>query len=116
MFFQLKCFKPYIEVRNSCYIVFSRTGRAGNKGHAYTFLTTEQGRYAGDIIKALEQSGNPIPEDLQKLWDDYKMKQESVRLIFFAIFLNTINIPLSALLIQVVILIRLSMCSNYFIT
>ncbi|KAG8176875.1 hypothetical protein JTE90_026585 [Oedothorax gibbosus] len=54
-----------------------RTGRAGNKGYAYTFLTTEQGRYAGDIIKALEQSGNPIPEDLQNLWDDYKMKQEA---------------------------------------
>ncbi|GFT09438.1 probable ATP-dependent RNA helicase DDX46 [Nephila pilipes] len=53
-----------------------RTGRAGNKGYAYTFLTTEQARYAGDIIKALEQSQNPVPEDLQKLWDEYKLKQE----------------------------------------
>ncbi|GIY16970.1 probable ATP-dependent RNA helicase DDX46 [Caerostris darwini] len=53
-----------------------RTGRAGNKGYAYTFLTTEQGRYAGDIIKALELSQNPVPEDLQKLWDEYKLKQE----------------------------------------
>ncbi|PRD23463.1 UNVERIFIED_CONTAM: ddx46 [Trichonephila clavipes] len=53
-----------------------RTGRAGNKGYAYTFLTSEQARYSGDIIKALEQSQNPVPEDLQKLWDEYKLKQE----------------------------------------
>ncbi|GFR10813.1 probable ATP-dependent RNA helicase DDX46, partial [Trichonephila clavata] len=53
-----------------------RTGRAGNKGYAYTFLTSEQARYAGDIIRALEQSQNPVPEDLQKLWDEYKLKQE----------------------------------------
>ncbi|CAL1266357.1 unnamed protein product [Larinioides sclopetarius] len=53
-----------------------RTGRAGNKGYAYTFVTQEQGRYAGDIIRALEQSSNPVPEDLQKLWDEYKLKQE----------------------------------------
>ncbi|CAL1528686.1 unnamed protein product [Lymnaea stagnalis] len=49
-----------------------RTGRAGNKGFAYTFITAEQGRYAGDIIKALELSGGTVPEDLQKLWETYK--------------------------------------------
>lgn len=32
-----------------------RTGRAGNKGYAYTFITPEQGRYSADVIKALEQ-------------------------------------------------------------
>lgn len=54
-----------------------RTGRAGNKGFAYTFVTEEQGRYAADIIKALELSGNAIPAEVQKLFDDYKAQQES---------------------------------------
>ncbi|XP_055841857.1 probable ATP-dependent RNA helicase DDX46 [Episyrphus balteatus] len=54
-----------------------RTGRAGNKGKAWTFLTPEQGRYAGDIIRALELSETPVPEDLKKLWEDYKALQEA---------------------------------------
>lgn len=54
-----------------------RTGRAGNKGYAYTFFTEDQGRYTADVIKALELTGNPIPEDLQKLFDEYKAKQEA---------------------------------------
>lgn len=51
-----------------------RTGRAGNKGFAYTFITPEQERYAGEIIRALELSESPIPPDIAKLWDDYKEK------------------------------------------
>ncbi|KAK3090638.1 hypothetical protein FSP39_013319, partial [Pinctada imbricata] len=51
-----------------------RTGRAGNKGFAFTFITPEQERYAGDIIKALELSGTEVPSDLEKLWNDYKEK------------------------------------------
>lgn len=54
-----------------------RTGRAGNKGFAWTFLTHEQGRYAGDIIRALELSGGTIPDDLRSLWDTYKTAQEA---------------------------------------
>ncbi|XP_041337892.1 probable ATP-dependent RNA helicase DDX46 [Pyrgilauda ruficollis] len=54
-----------------------RTGRAGNKGYAYTFITEDQARYAGDIIKALELSGNPIPSDLEKLWADFKDQQKA---------------------------------------
>ncbi|XP_031454251.1 probable ATP-dependent RNA helicase DDX46 [Phasianus colchicus] len=54
-----------------------RTGRAGNKGFAYTFITEDQARYAGDIIKALELSGNPIPADLEKLWSDFKEQQKA---------------------------------------
>lgn len=53
-----------------------RTGRAGNKGFSYTFITPEQGQYAADIIKALELSENQVPQDLQKLWDDYKTDAE----------------------------------------
>uniref|UniRef100_A0A8C8SFK2 Probable ATP-dependent RNA helicase DDX46 n=1 Tax=Pelusios castaneus TaxID=367368 RepID=A0A8C8SFK2_9SAUR len=54
-----------------------RTGRAGNKGFAYTFITEDQARYAGDIIKALELSGNPIPPELEKLWSDFKDQQKA---------------------------------------
>lgn len=54
-----------------------RTGRAGNKGFAYTFITEDQGRYSADVIKALELSGNAIPAELQKLFDDYKAQQEA---------------------------------------
>ncbi|RUS73987.1 hypothetical protein EGW08_018255, partial [Elysia chlorotica] len=49
-----------------------RTGRAGNRGFAYTFVTSEQGRYVNDIIKALELSGSPVPDELTKLFEVYK--------------------------------------------
>ncbi|XP_050299462.1 probable ATP-dependent RNA helicase DDX46 [Anthonomus grandis grandis] len=54
-----------------------RTGRAGNKGFAYTFITPEQARYAGDIIRAHELANVPVPDSLKALWDEYKTKQES---------------------------------------
>lgn len=57
---------------------FSRTGRAGNKGTAYTFITPEQVRYAGDIIKALELSESPVPDNLRKWWEEYKKQAEAV--------------------------------------
>ncbi|KAL9966213.1 hypothetical protein ACROYT_G024252 [Oculina patagonica] len=54
-----------------------RTGRAGRKGTAYTFITSEQGRHAGDIIKALESSGAEVPDDLRKLWHDYTEERKA---------------------------------------
>ncbi|KAM8972958.1 putative ATP-dependent RNA helicase DDX46 isoform 2-T2 [Pelodytes ibericus] len=54
-----------------------RTGRAGNKGYAFTFITEEQARYAGDIIKALELSGNTVPPELEKLWSEFKDQQKA---------------------------------------
>lgn len=51
-----------------------RTGRAGNKGTAYTFITPDQDRYAMDIIKALRSSGQGIPPDLQGLSDQFQEK------------------------------------------
>ncbi|KAJ3012913.1 pre-mRNA processing RNA-helicase [Thoreauomyces humboldtii] len=48
-----------------------RTGRAGNKGTAYTFITPDQDRFAVDIIKALVMSEVPVPDDLQKLGDSF---------------------------------------------
>ncbi|XP_062309191.1 probable ATP-dependent RNA helicase DDX46 [Osmerus eperlanus] len=54
-----------------------RTGRAGNKGFAYTFITEDQVRYAGDILKALELSGSPVPPELEKLWASFKDQQKA---------------------------------------
>ncbi|KAL6239786.1 Pre-mRNA-processing ATP-dependent RNA helicase prp5 [Aspergillus navahoensis] len=51
-----------------------RTGRAGNTGTAVTFLTEDQERYSVDIAKALKQSGQEIPEAVQKLVDSFLEK------------------------------------------
>lgn len=51
-----------------------RTGRAGNTGTAVTFLTEGQERYSVDIAKALKQSGQEIPEPVQKLVDNFLEK------------------------------------------
>lgn len=48
-----------------------RTGRAGNKGNAYTFITPDQARLSGEIIKALELSGAKVPDELNELWKSY---------------------------------------------
>ncbi|KAL9621591.1 MAG: hypothetical protein Q9160_003983 [Pyrenula sp. 1 TL-2023] len=54
-----------------------RTGRAGNKGTAVTFITPDQERYSVDIAKALKQSSQPIPEDVKKLVDTFMEKVKS---------------------------------------
>ncbi|MCJ1444452.1 MAG: pre-mRNA processing RNA-helicase [Stictis urceolatum] len=51
-----------------------RTGRAGNTGTAVTFLTEDQDRYAVDIAKALKQSGQPLPDELQDMVDKFLEK------------------------------------------
>merc|ERR1712226_1273517 len=54
-----------------------RTGRAGNKGVAYTFLTTDQGKLSGDIVKAFQLSKVDVPQALQELWDEYVAEQKA---------------------------------------
>lgn len=54
-----------------------RTGRAGNTGTAVTFLTEDQERYSVGIAKALKQSGQQIPEPVQKLVDAFLDKVKS---------------------------------------
>ncbi|KAF3273824.1 pre-mRNA processing RNA-helicase [Orbilia oligospora] len=51
-----------------------RTGRAGNKGTAVTFITPDQERYAHDIAKALKLSGQDVPEEVQKLVSSFTEK------------------------------------------
>jgi superfamily II DNA/RNA helicase len=62
-------------------LVFSfnlgRTGRAGNKGIAYTFISPEEDYLAEDILRVLEKSQQEIPDGLKKLVRGYKEKLES---------------------------------------
>ena len=55
-----------------------RTGRAGNKGFAYTFITYSQEKMSGELIKALHLSEQAIPKALQEVWDLYteKLKEQ----------------------------------------
>ena len=53
-----------------------RTGRAGNKGTAVTFITKEEDQYAFDIITALKMSNIEPPQDLLDLAEDYKQQVE----------------------------------------
>ncbi|THD28365.1 ATP dependent RNA helicase DDX46 [Fasciola hepatica] len=54
-----------------------RTGRAGNKGFAYTFITPDQERNAGDVVRAFKLSDQPVPNDLLVMWNCYKMRMEA---------------------------------------
>lgn len=51
-----------------------RTGRAGNTGTAVTFVTGEQDNCAPGIAKALEQSGQPVPEQLAEMRKAWREK------------------------------------------
>merc|ERR1719154_163726 len=54
-----------------------RTGRAGNQGYSYTFITPEQDWYSGEIIKALELSESLVKQELRDLFTKYKVRMES---------------------------------------
>lgn len=51
-----------------------RTGRAGSKGSAYTFITPQQSQWAADLVKALSSSNAQVPQALQRLADEHAMK------------------------------------------
>jgi ATP-dependent RNA helicase DDX46/PRP5 len=53
-----------------------RTGRAGKKGFAYTFLTPDEDEYAPDLIKALRLANTTVPDDLAKLGETFMQKLE----------------------------------------
>lgn len=54
-----------------------RTGRAGNTGVTVTFVTPEQESCAPGIAKALEQSGQPVPEKLDEMRKAHREKVKS---------------------------------------
>ncbi|VUZ49403.1 unnamed protein product [Hymenolepis diminuta] len=49
-----------------------RTGRAGKKGTAYTFITPDQEKNSVDLVKAFNVSGQMVPEDLYLMFNSYK--------------------------------------------
>jgi len=54
-----------------------RTGRAGNTGTAVTFVTEDQEQFAVGIAKALEQSGQPVPDRLNEMRKAFREKVKS---------------------------------------
>ncbi|KAF3683269.1 DEAD-box ATP-dependent RNA helicase 42 [Capsicum annuum] len=60
-----------------------RTGRAGRKGCAITFISEDDARYAPDIVKALQLSEQVVPDDLKASPDDLKALAESFRAKWF---------------------------------
>ncbi|KAG0244900.1 ATP-dependent RNA helicase ddx42 [Actinomortierella wolfii] len=44
-----------------------RTGRAGEKGTAYTLVTEKDDRFAGDLVRNLEEFDQPVPPELMKV-------------------------------------------------
>jgi ATP-dependent RNA helicase DDX42 len=44
-----------------------RTGRAGEKGTAYTLITQKEDRFAGELVRHLETSGQIVPPELLNL-------------------------------------------------
>ena len=53
-----------------------RTGRAGAKGTAVTFLGPDEERFAPDLVKALKESGRAVPEDLAALAESFARKRK----------------------------------------
>ncbi|OUM53169.1 hypothetical protein BVG19_g2431 [[Candida] boidinii] len=49
-----------------------RTGRAGNSGEAYTFITKDQLRNSVDLVRALEQSEQIVPPQLLKMSQEFR--------------------------------------------
>eukprot|EP00112_Aurelia_sp_Birch-Aquarium-sp1_P002901 Seg1321.8 transcript_id=Seg1321.8/GoldUCD/mRNA.D3Y31 product="putative ATP-dependent RNA helicase DDX46" protein_id=Seg1321.8/GoldUCD/D3Y31 len=54
-----------------------RTGRAGNKGHAFTLITPDEGKFAQDIIKAMEASKVTPPDELKELLQEFRNQMKS---------------------------------------
>jgi len=51
-----------------------RTGRAGNKGTAITFITPEQERFSPDIVRALKTSSVEVPPELAVMSERFLIK------------------------------------------
>jgi ATP-dependent RNA helicase DDX46/PRP5 len=54
-----------------------RTGRAGAKGTAVTFIAPEEEQYAPDLVKALKESGAAVPSDLAALAEGFERKRKA---------------------------------------
>ncbi|KAE9418519.1 hypothetical protein Angca_003434, partial [Angiostrongylus cantonensis] len=56
-----------------------RTGRAGNKGYAYTFILPEhQERMAGEVCRAFETAGSKPPPELKAMFEKFKAEMAAL--------------------------------------
>jgi ATP-dependent RNA helicase DDX46/PRP5 len=53
-----------------------RTGRAGNKGTAVTFISEEEERFAPDLVKAMTDARRAVPADLREMAERYDAKRK----------------------------------------
>ena len=53
-----------------------RTGRAGNKGTAVTFISEEEERFAPDLVKAMTDARRAVPADLRAMAERYDAKRK----------------------------------------
>ena len=49
-----------------------RTGRAGKKGTAYTFITPDESKYSPDLVRALSEANQNVPTELSKMCEEFK--------------------------------------------
>lgn len=53
-----------------------RTGRAGKSGTAITFIQPDQLKYAPDLVRGLVAAKQVVPNDLQKMADEYEQMRK----------------------------------------
>ena len=54
-----------------------RTGRAGNRGKAVTFITADEAAFADELIKMLETSKQPVNNELRTLAAEFEEKVDN---------------------------------------
>lgn len=66
-----------------------RTGRAGEKGVAYTLLTSKDTSFAGDLVRNLEGANQAVPKELMDLamqvgltWKKHQILTKGAQLLF----------------------------------
>ena len=52
-----------------------RTGRAGNKGTAVTFISRDEEKFAPDLVKAMTEAKQPVPADLKRMAEEHAEKR-----------------------------------------
>ena len=57
--------------------ILGRTGRAGNTGVSFTFISPDEAHLAEDILRILEISNQEIPDELRSLVKNYKERLEN---------------------------------------
>ena len=54
-----------------------RTGRAGQKGTAVTFISRDEERFAPDLVKAMKEAKQPVPQDVLALAEAFGNKRKN---------------------------------------